>query len=260
MGSVIGRVNEVKQPSGGYVNPSWFEAYTINDGLRLNENENVNPAIIGKTVDALTRFIKGEKAVDAFAVSYKGAVIAEKIFHQEGALKQAKKLLLGIKGLDDVSIVNACKLVTYDVWIRNSKGALMAKGVDETEPDMATINNIKMMVARSILFWNRYGPIVKYGFTFEPDGYTDTVSSGDGDYLTADTIWNFKAARSKPTDKNTLQLLMYWIMGQHSGQEQYKTVQKLGIFNPRLNEIYCLDIKAVSGEIIAEVEKAVICY
>ena len=116
------------------------------------------------------------------------------------------------------------------------------------------------MVQRSVEFWENYGPIVKDGFTFEPNGYTETVNSGDGDYLTTDTLWDFKVSKSKPTNKNTLQLLMYWIMGQHSGQEIYKNIQNLGIFNPRLNEVYLLNINTISKEIITEVEKDIICY
>lgn len=260
MGSVIGRVNEIKQPDGGYVKTSQFEIYNIKDGLTLNKNENLHPAIIGMTVEYLTRFIKGTKAVDAFGRVYKGAVKAEKMYGQKGTLEKATKLLSEIKGLDDISVVNACKMVTYDMWNRNPQGTFMTKQVDEADPDMATVNNIKMMVARSILFWNQYGPIVKAGFTFKPDGYTDTVSVGDGGYLTADTIWEFKVASSEIDEKNTLQLLMYWIMGQHSGQELYKSIQKLGIFNPRLNKIYLLNMQRVSKETIAEVERDVICY
>ena len=53
---------------------------------------------------------------------------------------------------------------------------------------------------------------------------------------------------------------MYWIMGQHSGKEEFKNITKLGIFNPRLNNVYLLEMSKVSGETIAEIEKDVICY
>ena len=138
--------------------------------------------------------------------------------------------------------------------------AIMAKGADETNPDNATVQNIKILVQRSLKFWEDYGPIVKDGFTFEPNGYTEIVNSGDGDYLTADTIWDFKVSKSKPTNKHTLQLLMYWIMGQHSGQAIFKNIQKLGIFNPRLNEVYLLSTNVISKDIISEVENDIICY
>lgn len=260
MSSVTGRIGEIKQPRGGYIKPSQFEVYNRNDDLMLSENENVHASVIGMAVDYLTRFAMGTKVIEAFDISCKGAVIAEQMFQQKGTLKKVEKLLSGIKGLDDQSIINACKVVTYDVWLRNPMGAIMARGADETNPDADTINNIKIMVERSISFWKEYGPIIKDGFTFEPSGYTKAVDSGDGDYLTADTLWDFKVTKSKPTNKHTLQLLMYWIMGQHSGQDIYKNIQKLGIFNPRLNIVYLLDIKSVSEEIITEVEKDIICY
>lgn len=260
MSSVTGRIAEIKQPKGGYIKPSQFEVYNRTDSLMLSENENVHASIIGMTVDYLTRFVMGTKVVEAFDMSCKGAVIAEQMFHQKGAMKKVEKLLLGIKGLDDQSIINACKVVTYDVWFRNPMGAIMAKGANKTNPDVDTINNIKIMVQRSISFWKEYGPIIKDGFTFDPNGYTKVVNSGDGDYLTADVLWDFKVTKSKPTNKHTLQLLMYWIMGQHSGQDLYKNIQKIGIFNPRLNIVYLLDIKSVSKEIIMEVEKNIICY
>ena len=137
---------------------------------------------------------------------------------------------------------------------------MMAKGVKETNPDTETIQNIRIMVERSIKFWNEFGPIKQDGFTFEPNGYTETVNTGDGDYLTADTIWDFKVSKSKLTNKHTLQLLMYWIMGQHSGQKIYENIIKLGVFNPRLNLVYTLEINDISPEIIKEIEDDIICY
>ena len=132
---------------------------------------------------------------------------------------------------------------------------------------------MQILVKRSIDFFKEYGPITKDGFTFEPPqvdehtqknypfgGYTATVNKGDGDFLTADTLWEFKVSKRKPTSQHTLQLLMYWIMGQHSGQEIFKEITKLGIFNPRLNIVYLLDMANVPPDIIKTVENAVICY
>ena len=98
------------------------------------------------------------------------------------------------------------------------------------------------------------------GFTFEEKGYTSTVDSGDGDYLTANTLWDFKVSKAKPTNKHTLQLLMYWIMGQHSEKTEFRSITQLGIFNPRLNVVYTLDIADVPRDVITAVEKDVICY
>lgn len=279
MSSVTGRIKSIKQPRGGYIKTSQFETFDIDDDFILNENENVHSSIIGMVVDYLTRFIIGTDKEEAFKISLKGAKIAEEKYMQNTSINIASDLLNGINGIDDDSIANACKLVTFDVWYRNPINAMMANDYKGINPDKATIHNIQVLIKRSVAFLKKYGPIIKDGFSFEPKnedvnarekmiisgkgsygGYTATVHSGDGDFLTADTIWDFKISKSKPTNKHTLQLLMYWIMGQHSRQEIYNNITKLGIFNPRLNTVYLLDIKNVSDEVIKEVEKEVICY
>lgn len=265
MASVTTRIKEVKQPRGGYIKPSQFQETAYNDGIVLKE-ENLHPTVIGIVVDYLTRYMTGGNLQEAFKISITGYQ-ARMLFLGKDILKKDRKnkidivsLLEQVEGLDDNSIIAACKACTYDVWYRNPMGAIMAKGADETMPDEATIENIRVLVNRSISFWEKYGPITVDGFTFETDGYTKTVDAGDGDYLTADTLWDFKVSKAKPTNKQTLQLLMYWIMGQHSGKEEYKGITKLGIFNPRLNAVYLLDISNISSEIIKDVEDNVICY
>lgn len=259
MYSVTGRIRNIKQPRGGYIKPSEFKTIELNDGQVLNDKENVHATIIGMTVDYLTRFMIGADLSEAFKISIKGVILATKL-GVITAQEESKKYLRGINGLDDDSIINACKMVTFDVWYRNLVNAPLAKTAKEINPDEATIENIRTMVKRSINFFDEYGPITVDGFTFEPNGYTETVSTGDGDFLTADTLWDFKVTKSKPTNKHTLQLLMYWIMGQHSGKPEYKNLTKLGIFNPRLNTVYLLDMSNVSAKTIADVEKNVICY
>lgn len=53
---------------------------------------------------------------------------------------------------------------------------------------------------------------------------------------------------------------MYYIMGKHSGQDIYDDIKNIGIFNPRLNAMYTLDMSLVPEETIFEIENLVICY
>lgn len=259
MSSVTARIKKIKQPRGGYIKPSQFTLKEINDNHILNDTENIHASLIGMAVDYLTRYMMGTEPTEAFKISCQGAFTASKL-GRTNAVSEAKTYLSGISGLDTNSIINACKLVTFDVWYRNPLNAMLAKTAAEINPDTDTIQNIRTMVERSIIFWTEYGPITKDGFTFEPTGYTKTVDTGDGDYLTADTLWDFKVSKSTPTNKHTLQLLMYWIMGQHSGKPEFRTITKLGIFNPRLNSVYTLNIANISEDIIKVVESDVICY
>lgn len=275
MASVTQRIAQITQPRGGYLKPSEFEKIQLNDGKELGE-ENVHAGVIGMTVDYLTRFISDRNANpdkpiehslgSAFEISIQGYLIRTQLVDKK-ELKQDEKngvdivqLMSKIKGLDDESIIAAVKATTYDVWFRNTPFAFTSKGAVDTNPDQTTINNIRILVERSLEFWKKYGPITVDGFTFENDGYTATVDSGDGDYLTKDTLWDFKVSKSNPTNKHTLQVLMYWIMGKHSKKKEFTNITKLGFFNPRLNTVYLYDTNNISSEVIKEIEDNVICY
>ncbi len=250
MFSVTQRIKNIKQPRGGYINPKKFEITSLNDKIELHDKENIHAGLIGLCIDYMTRYMMGTPVEEAFKISLFGA---EKL----GELKESMKILSKIKGIDKSSIINSCKLVGYDVCFR--AGIEFYKPVQEISPDQNTIFNIKTMINRSIIFWEKYGPIIKDGFTFM-GGYTDIVSSGDGDYLTKDTLWDFKVSNKGPTSAHTLQLLMYYLLGIHSIHEEFHSATQLGIFNPRLNNVYLLNISDIPSNIIKEVSEKVIGY
>lgn len=247
--SVTYRIKEIKQPKGGYLNPKRFEIISLGEN-NLNPVENVSPSTIGIVVDYLTRLMSGASAEEAFAISLRGAQIIEE-------LSYACDLLDCIIGLDDESITCATKLVGFDVCCR--AGILGYKPVQEINPDSATIENIRTMVNRSLTFLDVYGPKVLDGFTFE-GGYTDLVSTGDGDFLTENTLWDFKVSKAPIKKEHTLQLLMYWRMGLHSIHPEFQNVKYLGTYNPRKNEIARIAVEDIPKDIIDEVEQKVIGY
>ncbi|WP_283699407.1 hypothetical protein, partial [Clostridium perfringens] len=221
MVSVTQRIKQIKQPRGGYIRPKEFNITILDDNIKLNEKENIHSSLVGLAVDYMTRYSIGTPINEAFKISIMGASII-------GESKFAQKLIEEIEGLDDNSIVNACKLVGYDVCCR--AGIIGYKPVQNINPDKDTIDNIRYMIKRSLKFIEIYGPIIKDGFTFE-GGYTNLVSKGDGDFLTKSTLWDFKVSTKNPTNAHTLQLLMYYLMGINSTNEKYfKDVEKLGIF------------------------------
>lgn len=250
MYSITQRTKAIKQPRGGYVRPKDFLSIRVNDGIELHPVENISAILIGSAVDYLTRYMMGTPVTDAFKISLLGAA---RILETDNAQKMISK----ITGLDDTSISNACKMVGYDVCFRAGIG--LYKPVQEICPDTETIDNIRTMVNRSLIFWKENGPILMDGFTLK-GGYTDIVSSGDGDFLTEDTLWDFKVSKGPPRSQHTLQLLMYYIMGCHSIHKEFQRIKKLGIFNPRLNTIYLLNIADISDEVIKEVSLEVIGY
>lgn len=300
MSSVTQRIGEIKQPKGGYIKPSQFKKTCFDDGVVLNENENVHASVIGLTVDYMTRYMMTGNASEAFRISIRGYYrrlefyaatlsdrdakksdifkknksmsleeVKERIVIEEDGDNSIFRLLERLNGLDDDSIIAACKITTYDVWLRSFITADRVKTAYGTNPDKQTIENIRVMIQRSLLFWERVRPITADGFVFSEinkddnsikSGYTATVDTGDGDYLTNDTMWDFKVSKSEITNRYTLQILMYYIMGKHSGMDMYKNINRLGFFNPRLNAMYELDVNTIPEEIIKAVETDVIGY
>lgn len=250
MVSVTQRIKQVKQPRGGYINPKQFTVTNLEDSNKLHESENISSNLVGLAVDYMTRFTIGAAAEDAFRISLTGA-------NKIDQMDYAQNLLKTIKGLDDTSLSAACKMTGYDVCLRSGRAGY--RPVEEINPDAKTIANIRTMVGRSVSFFKQYGPIIKDSFTFK-GGYTDLVSSGDGDFLTEDTLWDFKVSKKGPTNTHTLQLLMYYLMGMHSVHKEFQSIKKLGVFNPRLNNVYLLDISDIPLDIINEVSKDVIGY
>jgi len=263
MKSVTQRIQEVKQPYGGYLNPKEFKKIELHDGRTLAPTENIHPSTAGLVVDYMTRYMSVRDVEDAFNVSIKGAAAKDLLLGENKAVKDVYGILKNISGIDNTSLQNACRAVGYDVWFR-SPTALEKYGdgpkKEVIPPDDDTLNNLRTMIKRSLKFFEKFGPVVKDCFTFEPNGYTKTVDSGDGDFLTKDTLWDFKVSKSDPTNKHTLQLLMYYIMGKHSGNPIYKNIRKIGVFNPRLNTVYIYDMKRFPYHLYKDIESKVIGY
>lgn len=256
MYSVVQRINAIKQPRGGYIPPKMLTATQLGTGEEELQETDFPAGLTGMAVDYLSRFMLGDAPEEAFHISLLGA---QALQNATGipAVEQALCYCSEITGLDDASITRAGQLSGYDVCFR--AGLMGYKPVEDIQPDEAAISNIRTMVERSLNFFEQYGPVVLDGPTFE-GGYTNVVSTGDGDFLTEDTMWDFKVSKKPPTNKHTLQVLMYYLMGKHSIHEEFDSVDKIGFFNPRLNTVYQMSVSDISPETIKTIEEEVIGY
>lgn len=293
--TVTTRAKSVKQPRGGYLKPSSMQKIVFEDGKELGD-ENINPGLVGSAVDCLTDYMdmfsdvstNAERHIKTkllmgmsnffnkeyfimhiFSKSYLGYKHRESFFGKDSTIIRydydngldAKSLINGINGLDDDSIIAACRLAAYDIWMwMNPKEAMNAlASVEHIVPDASTIENIRVMVKRSITFFSQFGPIIEAHNSMHIGG-DSIINAGEYDYLTKDTLWDFKVSKKEPNNKQTLQILIYWIMGMHSNLEFFDRVEKIGIYNPRLNTAYIKAIKDIPEETITTICKDVICY
>lgn len=100
---------------------------------------------------------RGRKSIERFCNEHDYELVKIK--------ENAQSILSQVKGLDDKSIICACKLSGYDVCYR--AGRMRYQPVSEINPNKETIDNISIMVKRSMDFWKKYGPIVKNGFSYK---------------------------------------------------------------------------------------------
>lgn len=227
--SVTNKVNKTKKP-GRFVKPSSFEKTQLSGGgiESLHSAENINPGLVGITVDYLTRLMTGDTPEATFKTPLMGA-------YKIDNLVQAEDMLGMVKGLDDTSICSAVQLACFDVVYRAGEAACIP--FNEVCPDDGTVDNIRIMVNRSLNFFSTFGPKTADHLTFE-GGYTGHVTHGDGDFLTEDTLWDFKVSKQNLQSRSVLQLLIYWRLGVHSIHSEYQNVKYLGIYNPRMNIVY----------------------
>lgn len=257
MVSVTQRINEIKQPRGGYLNPKDFTVSEIVDNLTLHERESITPAMMGTVVDYLIRYSMSLDASSAFKIAIDGAYILGK----DEVIKMLMLLHIIIEDngeFSDDMIIAACKMMVFDSVFR--AGPQVYRDPSGVVVDSDTIENIRIMIGRGRDFYSGDNIIVVDGFTFYPSGYTSVVNVGDGDFLTNDTLWDCKVIKGEPTSKHTLQLLMYYIMGKHSKSPIFDNIKHIGIFNPRKNKVYKYSIKDIDREIIKTIEDDVICY
>ncbi|KZX19950.1 hypothetical protein EV639_1101 [Rathayibacter tanaceti] len=255
--TVVRRIKDVTQPRGGYINPKSMAMIQLDDGRPSpldHKVENIHASLVGMAVDYLTRLATGADPQEAFAISIRGAA---SIGRAELATAEAEVASLVAGKVDSYAILSACKLAGYDVGYR--VGPTMYNPDARTKPDRITTDHIAAMVERSLAFFRSYGPVTLGGFTF-PGGYSDVVTAGDGDFLTTDTLWDFKVSVSGPTKDHTLQVLMYLLMGLRSGQPEFESVTHLGVFNPRLNTVYRIALADVPADVVATVSRDVIGY
>lgn len=238
-----------RQPRGGFLPPREFTVENLGYDPIPRDGENISASLVGTVVDYMSRFRQGTPKKQAFAVSIQGAGLVG----QEGT---ARKLLRQINGDDDLSIFAACQLASYDSLTR----AEIANDLSKAQPNGKTIVHIRKMLWRTDEFFKAFGPVVLDGFSVNdaPGAYID---KGDGDFLTTDSLWDFKVLSGKLTPKHTLQLLVYWRMGlRTTNAALFERVKWLGVFNPRLGNVYSISVDEISQTVIAEVEEAVIGY
>lgn len=253
MFSVTQRIKQIKQPYGGYINKKLFNLNYLNGDELDIKKENISPSTVGLVVDYLTRLHFEKDIFKVFDISLRGFnlnnVIEREIYNQ------LLDLLVSVKLhtiQSDELIKVACLVAPYDAIYR---AGVPASQIAPKMPNEATIRHIRIMVNRTIkLFENSKRLFTNITFR---GGYTNVISTGDGDFATEDTIYDLKVSKQGLNSKQTLQIYLYYLLAKRSKQDKYKNINKIAIYNPRLDIEYICNIKDIPKNIEQKVKSDV---
>lgn len=251
MPSVTQIVGTAHQPRKGYLPLSRFDEIEMNDDRTVVGNYNIHPSIVGLAVDYGTRLMKGAPPREVFDVALRGArlVNADKV--AEDLLAELEENYSVDEGISSYGIKLVCKLSGFDAAFR--AGYKAYKPVSEIGPDDQTIADIQTLIARTVEFFEEFGPVIDSGFTFS-GGYSDNIDAGDADYLTNDTIWDLKVRKAEPNKNSTLQVLLYYLLSLKSDQPEFKNITKVGIYNPYLQRAWFVSVLDLDESMLNDVQ------
>lgn len=255
--SVTGILANIKQPRGGYLPLSNFDIESHCDDLRVVGDYNIAPSLVGLAVDYGTRIALGNDTEETFEVATVGAGMVGASDVAESLIADIDAAALESGEIDEKSVVSLCKLSGFDSAFR--AGASAYRPVSEINPDRQTIADIGNLILRTKAFFDASAEPVIAGFTFE-GAYTDDAGASDGDYICGDTLWDLKVSKNEPTIKNTMQVLLYYLMGLRSSKDEFKAVTRIGLFNPWLQKSWSISVLDLDESFLSMIENDILGY
>lgn len=226
---------------------------------KMNEEESISLELMESTVEYMSKFLylanNGETIDSSLSKAFKPAFLGIDIMFDISDIYGKETdvfmnhIMKDISGLETPSLIAACRLASYDIWFKNPHNAIINHEPSGIRLDEKTLENLRIMILRSLSFFDKYGPITEYDFTSKTGGMS---------FLTKDTIWDFNIYKDDISSKDALQLLTYYLMVKHS-KEMFKDVKKLGFFNPRKGIVYTLNIDRIPNKLITSIKKEIVC-
>lgn len=288
MNSVTDTIKKINQPDGGYLPLSLFEETTYKDNEKIICS--IKPLYVGKVIDDIiheiirsdyrnifrSEIIGYESRVDwftnAFATSTKKAktkmrhqIIEEDLEKHVEIEYMLSKLKLYAYDNDIKNMLNyTYGIVQYSIWHDNFEYVSKKATVESSRPkglSKADLARLQRLVSRTLLWLqSSYKDRIIPDYKFYPNGYSDLIKYGVGDFVCDKTLYDIKCIKDDPTIENTLQLLMYYCMGIHSNNKLYSGIEHLGIYSPVLNKKWVASVDNISKELVDFVNTNIISY
>lgn len=211
-----------------------YQTINYNDDVFLRF-ENVERSLTKKVVKYLSylMYLKGSNQFNdntinlIFQNAISGYLKRENYVNNKRNLDNINDYLANIKGLDEVSIINTYKVVTFESWLKDPSDAINDTQAINILPDEDTIFNVIIMVKRTLSFLIELKETPKFNF--------NSLNKEVVDIECANFLFNLKISMKEITDSDFEKIMKVY---EHSSS----TINEVGIFNPRLNIKYVIDI------------------
>ena len=243
-----------------------FRFIVYDDAQDVVVSKSVSFRMIRDAVMHLVHLAVCGSAEEAFATSLMGARVAERVYSynryvngkREGiadAVDISYKLLSGFQVgadgeghlLDDCSVVNACKLITFSSWFDDGDKSLWygryGLRYSDIVMDRGTVDGIKVMVERCIHFFGGYDFKEMRVFRFK-----DRVIGTDRlFFMTSDTLVVLQVSgvgvqeNRASREQEVSGVLRTVEMFRHSNSAEFSGIHRICIFNPYLNKAWVCD-------------------
>lgn len=286
MNSVTEVVRKVKQPKGGILPINWFDVIDM-DGEPIICDK-IPPVIVGKVIDSMLHLtirtpkeklfkssISGyDKRVEYFARQFTRNTSGYELMYEE---IEAEDDILNVQSLigrldkyrNECDLYNMALCLSlihqYDIWDMDFQYISRLTTVQSSRPTYYTKGDIRKLVKlfTRTLQWICSiitDKVIVFDFKFYPNGYTDTIQYGVGDFVCSYTLFDLKCTKSIPSNLSTLQILIYYVMGLNSGNRLYSSIKYLGLYSPITNKLWRLDVRKIPADLIKRISTEVVGY
>ena len=275
MNSVTDIIKIIDQPYGGLLPISKFVESRVDDSYGTLICS-MQPLYVGKTIDSALHLLVGKEPekvladalkgyntrVEALANKYRNPAESEsqlELYIQQEDIKKhvdvAHMLSVireAVEKTDVVTVLNETYgIIQYEEWNTRLSTKYNFASINDTIKTVpkGDMKKLYIMLYRTLKWLQRYDYRVQ-DFKFYPDGYTDTVQYGVGDFICNNIMFDVKCTKNKPTSQNTVQILVYYCMGLRSNNKLYKHIKQIGLYSPITNTEWIMDVKDIPVESI----------
>lgn len=235
-----------------------------NYGYVSNEDEQIDAALAGTTIDYLTRLVicHDATAFDFLIERIHDPHLLRLIHKWKGYIKSGTTTIENLS-IDKLRI--AIEICTYEQQFRC--GSIHRINPELESIDQATLNNFKIMLTRASNFFKRYGQpkVMDFSCAIGDDSIANDlfklnhedvnkmsgVIYGDGDYLSNTTLTDFKAYKNDEISSFWSRQILLYYMGLNETELAEHGVNKNDInflvdYNPRYDRVFEFDLSMIS--------------